>query len=136
MLPFPLNTAVPPGSCRFTDKVPVSHVLVWGTIPVFAWHDWDKPQRTSVKTAHLWTEIWTQNMWSTMQSLWSVWLDSLSRMRSECASLRRSRMMPSPDVTAATYLSYHVHCKYILLCAINRLFISTTKLVHFTCCFV
>jgi hypothetical protein len=49
---------------------------------------------------------------------------------------------PSPDVTrphvgcSAAYLSYHVHCKYILLFAIKKLFTSTTELDHFTCCFV
>jgi len=34
-----------------------SHCLFYGTIPAFAWRDWGKPWKSSVRVASCWANI-------------------------------------------------------------------------------
>jgi hypothetical protein len=51
-----------------------SHGIIEGAILVFAWMDWEKPQKTSVRIANLQAEIWP----------WD-----LSHMKQKCQPLSR-----------------------------------------------
>jgi hypothetical protein len=45
-----------------TNELRCDCSLNWGTISAFAWTDWERPQKASVRIASLWAEIWTQNL--------------------------------------------------------------------------
>jgi hypothetical protein len=43
------------------------HGLIYGTSPAFAWRDWEKKQKSSVRIAGLWAKIWNRDLLNTKQ---------------------------------------------------------------------
>jgi hypothetical protein len=99
-------------------------------------------------TLNVWS-FQNANIWSTVQChsqqdphyaklkdmVWSMlaaFCMSLLTPRSGRRNLQCDQT-PRPCSTAYICLSYHVHCKYISLYTIKKLFMSITKGVHLTC---